>query len=308
MRKIIFIIPLILCFLISFMVINFGDSERTIFENSINDYIIKTNALTMMYETKAGSGEYTVASDNTWPQDGYIFNERLSSCENASKLIWDDDAKKVLLQANTSDKCYVYFDKYNMPYVNNVEATEVTSDSITVNVTASGGDGSIVNYYYSINGGEYILSSNNVYTFENLTAETSYNISVFVTDSNGRKSSVSDNIIFTKTGVVEIVSYSLGLSHESASANYLKNVVTDPPVEVEKYVLELSNGSVLETNKMGEFVWPSCSPSNVAYYLPNRTYSYVFYLITVDGIKSLSVSGTLNVGVGRPSCSLEGVQ
>ena len=202
MRKIIFIIPLILCFLISFMVINFGDSERTIFENSINDYIIKTNALTMMYETEVGSGEYQISNDNSWPGDEYIFNETLSKCENASKLIWDNDAKKVLLQANTSDKCYVYFDKYNMPYVNNVEATEVTSDSITVNVTASGGDGSIVSYHYSINGGEYILSSNNVYTFENLTAETSYNISVFVTDSNGRKSNFYNVNSVTSKGLI----------------------------------------------------------------------------------------------------------
>ena len=59
---------------------------------------------------KVGSGEYTVASDNTWPQDGYTFNERLSGCENGSSLTWDDENKRVIMQANVSDRCYVYFD------------------------------------------------------------------------------------------------------------------------------------------------------------------------------------------------------
>ena len=60
---------------------------------------------------KVGSGEYTVASDNTWPQDGYTFNERLSGCENGSSFTWDDENKRVILSTNVSDKCYVYFDK-----------------------------------------------------------------------------------------------------------------------------------------------------------------------------------------------------
>ena len=65
----------------------------------------------MMYETEAGSGEYQVASDSAWPKSGYTFNEDLSKCENGSILIWDEESKKVLMKANTSDKCYVYFDK-----------------------------------------------------------------------------------------------------------------------------------------------------------------------------------------------------
>ena len=41
------------------------------------------------------------------------FNETLSKCENGGVLTWDDENKKVLLQTNSSDKCYVYFDKSN---------------------------------------------------------------------------------------------------------------------------------------------------------------------------------------------------
>ncbi len=59
----------------------------------------------MMYETEENSGEYEVSSDTSWPQEGYVFNERLSSCENGSTLTWDDENKRILMQANTSDKC-----------------------------------------------------------------------------------------------------------------------------------------------------------------------------------------------------------
>ena len=78
---------------------------------SENNMVVSENMLTMMYESEADSGVYQVSSDITWPQDGYVFNESLSSCENGSTLSWDDGNKRVLMQANTSDKCYVYFDK-----------------------------------------------------------------------------------------------------------------------------------------------------------------------------------------------------
>ena len=65
----------------------------------------------MMYETASNSGEYQVASDTAWPQDGYIFNETLSKCENGSSLTWNEETKSVIMEAIISDKCYVYFDK-----------------------------------------------------------------------------------------------------------------------------------------------------------------------------------------------------
>lgn len=81
-----------------------NNTSKIIINNEESKQLINTNALTMMYETEAGSGEYQVSSDTTWPQDGYIFNERLSGCENGSTITWDDENRKVLMQANTSDK------------------------------------------------------------------------------------------------------------------------------------------------------------------------------------------------------------
>lgn len=180
----------------------FNNHNNVIIENEDSNQIINTNALTMMYETEAGSGEYQLSNDNACPGEEYIFNETLSKCENGGILSWDSETNRVAMKTNRSDKCYVYFDKYNMPQITKVTATEVTSNSITVNVTASSGDGDIVNYYYSINNGEYITSNSNSYTFENLNAETSYNINVYVTDVNGRKSIAFSVNIQTKLGLI----------------------------------------------------------------------------------------------------------
>ena len=85
--------------------------EKMVIIDDKSNQVINSDTLTMMYETEASSGEYQISSDSEWPQDGYVFNEILSKCENGSTLTWNDESKEVVVQANVSDKCYVYFDK-----------------------------------------------------------------------------------------------------------------------------------------------------------------------------------------------------
>ena len=94
-----------------FVMFNISNKSYYVITNETEEKIMNTNALTMMYETEAGSGEYQASSDTIWPQDGYVFNGSLSKCENGSTLSWNEENKRVLVEANTSDKCYVYFDK-----------------------------------------------------------------------------------------------------------------------------------------------------------------------------------------------------
>ena len=251
MKKIIFIISLIVCFFLYLVVINLSNNERDILENSTNDQIIKSNALTMMYETDVGSGEYQLSTDSEWLGDEYIFNETLSKCENGSTLTWDDENKKVLMQANTSDKCYVYFDKYNFVTIKSVDATEITSDSITVSVNAIPGDGEIVSYHYSINEGGYISSTNNIYTFENLEAETSYDISIYIIDSNGRKAS------YTKNGVITL---------NSPTILYVEIYETSPPsVVLNSYYLKNGDNIAFNVGDTLQII-PALSIGSVSFY------------------------------------------
>ena len=76
-------------------------------DNKINPL---SSGIAMMFETSAGSGNYEMTTRSEWPTEGYVFNENLSKCEKGSKLFWDNENKKVLMNGNKSDKCYVYFD------------------------------------------------------------------------------------------------------------------------------------------------------------------------------------------------------
>ena len=80
-------------------------------------------------------------------------------------------------------------DTYTLPTIS--VSTSATTNTITVSVNATPGDGSIVSYHYSRdNGSNYTTTSSNSYTFNGLTAGTTYYLRVYVTDSNGRTSSV----------------------------------------------------------------------------------------------------------------------
>ena len=141
-KKLFIFSGIVICLItITLVIINFVNSDNVIYEsdnaNAGDNRVISSNALTMMYETEAGSGEYTVASDNTWPQDGYVFNERLSSCENGSSLTWDDERKAVILSTTVSDRCYVYFD---------VEV--ITLADYIINEVYTGTDGENGLYYH----------------------------------------------------------------------------------------------------------------------------------------------------------------
>ena len=76
--------------------------------NSDKKEFDSNNTLAIMYEND--NGEYVESTSSNWLGDGYIFNESLSKCKNGSKIYYDNATKKVMVEANTNDRCYVYFD------------------------------------------------------------------------------------------------------------------------------------------------------------------------------------------------------
>jgi len=168
------------------------------------------DTISMMLETEANSGNYELTTRESWPTEGYVFNTELSKCENGGELSWDDANKTVLMSGNVSDKCYVYFDKYNPITINNNSVTS-NGNSITITIDATAGTGTIAKYLYSKdNGVSYVQSANNTYTFTGLDKGT-YNIKAYVQDSNGKNSE-----IISKT--IEITSITL--------ADYVKSLYT----------------------------------------------------------------------------------
>ena len=147
------------------------------------------NTISMMLETDTNSKTYIQSTDSTWPTDGYVFNEEMSKCEQGSKLSWDDTNKKVVMEGNTSDKCYVFFDKYNPIKINNYSITS-SGNKITIVIDATSGTGTIGKYYYSKDDGvTFIESNSNTYAFTNLEVGT-YKIKAYVQDKNGKNSNI----------------------------------------------------------------------------------------------------------------------
>ncbi len=55
---------------------------------------VNTNGfLTLMLEQDDGT--YEKSSSSLWPEDGYIFNNVLSKCENGGELIWNNELKTI---------------------------------------------------------------------------------------------------------------------------------------------------------------------------------------------------------------------
>jgi hypothetical protein len=169
------------------LLIDDGNSNKVIVSGKKEATI--PNALSIMLETSAGSGNYNVTSDTIWPT-GYKFNENLSKCENGSTLTWDSTNSKLIFDGNLSDNCYIYFDELTHPSITSVD-TSTTEDSITLKVNATQGDGSITKYYYSIDDGiTYQESASSTYTFTGLTKDKTYNLKAYVVDSNDKESYV----------------------------------------------------------------------------------------------------------------------
>ena len=170
----------------------FNDSSNNIISNIEKDTeVINSNMITMMYETEAGTGIYEETKDTTWPENGYIFNENLSGCERGGELKYNSINKTVNLLSNKSDNCYVYFDKYDGIWIDNVSITNVTGSSVTLEVSATSENGSISKYYYSINDSEeYTEASSNIITINDLNKLTEYNISIYCLDSTNAKSNI----------------------------------------------------------------------------------------------------------------------
>ena len=97
-------------FLITLIITNYISNDGVIIASGKSEPYVNNDMFSLMLETEIGSGEYQVSDSTTWPEDGYIYNETLSSCENGSTLIWNDETNSVTLKANISDKCYLYFD------------------------------------------------------------------------------------------------------------------------------------------------------------------------------------------------------
>ena len=205
MKKFIIIVITLLVLSNTYLLYNNYNLKKQVLSYEEKANIRRKNAISMMLETEANSKTYIQSTDNKWPTNGYVFNEQMSKCEQGSILKWDDANKKVIMEGNVSDKCYVFFDKYNPIKINSYTITP-NGKKITISISATSGTGTITKYFYSKDDGlSYVESASNTYTFTNL-AKGTYKIKAYVLDSNNKISEViSKNIEITSMNLSEYV-------------------------------------------------------------------------------------------------------
>ena len=79
-------------------------------ENKTNNKNQVPGLISLMLETKAGSGIYNASPDGIVPTKGYELNTEKSGCENGGTITYNETTKKFILKSNISTKCYAYFD------------------------------------------------------------------------------------------------------------------------------------------------------------------------------------------------------
>ena len=153
------------------------------------------NSITVTVTTSGGENPvdkyyFSIDGGNSYQESStpsYTFSNLTMNHEYTIQVY----AKDTLGYESNEETIEVTTDNYVNPVVNSVTATSVSNNSITVSVNASGGTNSIARYYYSSNGGSsYANTTSNTYTFSGLSAGQTYQIRVYVVDTNGVQSNV----------------------------------------------------------------------------------------------------------------------
>ena len=202
---------------------------------------VNTNGfLTLMLEQDDGT--YQKSSASTWPGDGYAFNNELSGCERGGELVFDRETNIVKLISSGSDKCYVYFDKYNVAKITNVTNTK-TTNSVTLTVTTEAGENEVEKYYFSKdNGNSYQESTSQTYTFNELTPNTTYTFKVYAKDTLGYETN-EETVQVTTNAYVNPVVNSITVTDTTTSSISISVSASGGTNSVATYYYSINNGA-----------------------------------------------------------------
>ena len=111
-KKIIAVFSIFIAIILVLVIIVYNNSYKNdvYVENKTNNKNKVPGLISLMLETKAGSGIYNVSPDGIVPAKGYELNTEKSGCENGGIITYNETTKKFILKSNISTKCYAYFD------------------------------------------------------------------------------------------------------------------------------------------------------------------------------------------------------
>ena len=246
-----------------------------------------TNSITINVTASNGDGtitKYMYSRDNgsNWYEStsaSYTFDNLTSNTTFYVQVKVIDNNNRESAVNNTTIKT-----QYINPTVNSVSASNVTENSITLTVNATGGSNNIARYYYSSNNGSsYVSSSSNTYTFNNLTPGTTYNFRVYVVDSGSVKSNEATTSVTTSytNPVVNSVS-ATNVTNDSITVSVSTSAGTN---EIQTYYYSINNGSYQSSSSNTHTFSGLSSGTN---------YSIRVYVTDTNGISSniVTISST----------------
>ena len=189
------------------------------------------NSITVTVTTSGGENPvdkyyFSIDGGNSYQESStpsYTFSNLTMNHEYTIQVY----AKDTLGYESNEETIEVTTDNYVNPVVNSVSATNITTNSITVSVSASGGTKNVARYYYSINNGSYTSSTSNTHTFSGLNRGTTYSIEVYVKDTNGVDSGIYTISAETINGPLLADVCSNGNNLASCIKNYYNEVGSD---------------------------------------------------------------------------------
>ena len=251
-------------------------TETYILPNVVNVRHEKTyNSITITPSGTNGTGtidHYLYSIDNGAYQTSNVFSGLAENTTYTIKIKAIDnnnrESNPYTLQITTNI--------YQVPVISSVSTTS-TATSITINVSATNGDGTITKYMYSRdNGSNWYESTSNSYTFDNLTSNTTFYFQVKVVDNNGRESSVySDNV---KTQYISPVVNSISVSEVTATSVTLTVNASAGSDSITTYYYSKDNGSSYVSSNSNTYTFTGLSGST--------TYNFKVYVVDNSGVKS----------------------
>ena len=201
----------------------------------------------------------------------------LSGCENGGELEYNSINKTVNLLSNSSDRCYVYFDKYDGVWIDNVSVTNVTGSSVTLDISATSENGSITTYYYSLNDSEENQeTTSNPLTINDLNKLTEYKINIYAIDNTNARSNIYELTVTTIDESRPVIN-SVSVSDVKYNAFTLTvNATSD--VEIVRYHFVIESENIAESSSNNSF---TIEGLNIG-----TNYNIEIYIKDINGILS----------------------
>ena len=198
--------------------------KKQVYVEEGNNQIRTGTNISMMLETKRGSGDYEPSNSSEWPTDGYIFNAERSMCENGGTLSWNDETNSVVLTTRFSDKCYVYFD-VDDPDVTIVASNLPTTYGKLGAITCSNSDATYSQQYNRI-------EVSNINTkYENCTlnytdSTSKVNLATYITSLAGTTQGTGQ--VVNETATIDNSKFTAGAKLEQSGYSVSSNDATYP--------------------------------------------------------------------------------